>query len=228
MMNVLFVEDDERVQRFVRRGLQSEGYSVTIAANGEEGYKLARELRFDILILDVMLPGIDGRQLCNRLRKVDKITPILMLTAVDHTAAKVDTLREGADDYLTKPFDFDELLARMEALTRRALGPVNEPPSVVEMANFRLDREAMMATVNNQTIAFTAKEFQLIDLFVSTPGKVLSRSRILNKVWGYDSDPLTNVVDVYVRRLRTKIGWDPDTGCIKTLRSYGYRFDPPG
>lgn len=227
MMDVLLVEDDERVQRFVVRGLEVEGYSVTLAKDGMEGINCAREGPYDVMILDVMLPRIDGRTICRRLREERINTPILMLTALDQTDEKVGALRGGADDYLTKPFDFDELLARLEALARRGRGLASEMSSMVRMGGLVLERESMRVQWNGSPLELTAKEFRMLELFISSPNKVLSRTRILNKVWGYDSDPLTNVVDVYIRRLRAKLGWDADSGWIRTIRNYGYRFDPP-
>jgi len=225
-MELLLVEDDERVSRFVLRGLEAEGYSVTAAHNGIDGLQRAQAESYDVLILDVMLPGLSGRDVCRQLRQAEVPTPILMLTALDHTDDKVECLRGGADDYLTKPFDFEELLARLEALGRRARGFSGEPASVLEIGNVRLDRKSMRVFLNGEQVELTAKEYQLLELLLSSPGKVFSRTRILNKVWGYDSDPLTNVVDVYIRRLRGKMRWDRDTGWIRTIRSYGYRLDP--
>jgi len=227
-MELLLVEDDERVRHFVLRGLEAEGYSVTVAKDGVAGLARARVEPYDVMILDVMLPGMDGRLVCRELREAKVATPILMLTALDHTEDKVCALRGGADDYLTKPFDFDELLARIEALARRGRGWSVEPPSVTELGNLTIERDAKRVLHCGQSVNLTAKEYQLLDLFISQPGKVLSRTRILNKVWGYDSDPLTNVVDVYIRRLRAKLNWDSDTGWIRTVRSYGYRLDPGG
>lgn len=222
MMNLLFVEDDERVRHFVRRGLEAEGYQVTLACDGSEGLERARHEEYDVMVFDVMLPDFDGRRLCSRLREEKLTTPIMMLTALDHTADKVEALRGGADDYMTKPFDFDEFVARIEALGRRSRGHSVEQAKRVELKGLCIDRDSMTVTLNQQVMGLTAKEFQLLDLFVQAHGKVLSRTRILNKVWGYDSDPLTNVVDVYVRRLRTKMGWEAQTGWIQTIRSYGY------
>lgn len=227
MMDVLLVEDDERVQRFVVRGLEVEGYSVTLARDGDEGFNCALEVPYDVVILDVMLPKIDGRTVCRRLREERVSSPILMLTALDQTDEKVCALRDGADDYLTKPFDFDELLARLEALARRGRGYANEVSSCVRMGALTIERDSMRVLWEGRALDLTAKEYKMLELFVSSSSKVLSRTRILNKVWGYDSDPLTNVVDVYVRRLRAKLGWHADTGWIKTVRNYGYRFDPP-
>ncbi|MGH8220456.1 MAG: response regulator transcription factor [Steroidobacteraceae bacterium] len=225
-MSLLFVEDDERVRRFVVRGLEAEGYSVSVASDGPQGFALAKAELFEVVILDVMLPGYSGKDLCHRLRTAGVGAPILMLTALDAVEDKVDGLRSGADDYLTKPFDFDELLARIEALIRRSKGSIAEPARVLQAGEITLDRESMSVRRQGRPIELTPKEFQLLELLMSSPGKVLSRTRILNKVWNYDSDPLTNVVDVYIRRLRTKLGWDADRGLIRTLRGYGYKFDP--
>jgi two-component system OmpR family response regulator len=225
-MDLLLVEDDERVRRFVRRGLEAEGYCVTTAHDGIGGVQRAQTGSYDVVILDVMLPRLSGREVCKQLRKAGVPTPILMLTALDHTDDKVECLRGGADDYLTKPFDFEELLARLEALARRGRGFSTEAPAVLEVGNVRVDRQSMRVLLDNAPVELTAKEYQLLELLLSSPGRVFSRTRILNKIWGYDSDPLTNVVDVYIRRLRAKMGWDRDTGWIKTIRSYGYRLDP--
>jgi DNA-binding response OmpR family regulator len=224
-MHLLYVEDDERVRRFVVRGLEAEGYSVTVARDGPEGFARARLEPFDVLILDIMLPGYTGRELCQRLRSAGVGAPILMLTAMDATEDKIDGLRGGADDYLTKPFDFDELLARIEALIRRARGGPTEPPQVLRAGDVTLDRDAVTVRRNGEPVDLTIREFQLLELLMGSPGKAMSRTRILNKVWGYDSDPLTNVIDVYIRRLRTKLNWDPETGLIRTLRGYGYKLD---
>lgn len=227
-MQILLVEDDERVRRFVLRGLEAEGYSVSAAFDGEEGLTRATAEEFDVIILDVMLPRLDGREICRRLRAAAVPTPILMLTAMDHIEDKVGALRGGADDYLTKPFDFDELLARIEALARRKDGFAAETPSVLQMGNVRMERDSMRVLLDGRPVELTGREYQLLEMLMCSRGKVLSRTRILNKVWGYDSDPLTNVVDVYVRRLRTKMQWDAENGWIRTIRNYGYRFDPAG
>lgn len=224
-MAVLLVEDDERVRRFLVRGLEAEGYAVAIAADGPQGLTLARAEPFEVLILDVMLPGCSGKEVCQQLRTAGVEMPILMLTALDAVEDKVDGLRSGADDYLTKPFDFDELLARIEALIRRSRGSAGDNAHILHAGDVTLDREAMSVRQDGRAIELTAKEFQLLELLMSCPGKVMSRTRILNKVWNYDSDPLTNVVDVYIRRLRTKLNWDPDHGLIRTLRGYGYKLD---
>jgi len=225
-MNLLLVEDDERVRRFVVKGLETEGICVTVAEDGAVGLAKALTGNHDVIVLDVMLPDLDGRQLCRQLRSSRVTTPVLMLTALCATEEKVDGLRAGADDYLAKPFDFDELLARIEALARRSSGALSAPPALLHVGDIEIDRDARRVRREGETIELTSKEFQLLELLVSTPGKVLSRARILNKIWGYDADPLTNVVDVYVRRLRAKLGWDLERGYIRTVRNFGYRLDP--
>lgn len=224
-MSLLLVEDDERVRRFVVRGLEAEGYSVAVASDGPQGFALGKAEPFEVMILDLMLPGYSGKELCQRLRSAGVGSPILMLTALDAVEDKVDGLRSGADDYLTKPFDFEELLARIEALIRRMKGAAVESARVLQAGDVTLDRESMSVRRQGRLVELTVKEYQLLELLMSSPGKVMSRTRILNKVWNYDSDPLTNVVDVYIRRLRTKLGWDADRGLIRTLRGYGYKFE---
>jgi len=225
MTSALLVEDDERVRRFVIRGLESEGYLVSTAADGVQGLELARRESFDVLILDLMLPGLSGKELCQRLRAAGVQVPILMLTALDALEHKVEGLRSGADDYLTKPFDFEELLARIEALVRRSKGALPHPSPILRAGDVTLDREAHVVRRAGKPVELTSTEFQLLDLLMSNGGKVLSRTRILLKVWNCDSDPLTNVVDVYVRRLRTKLGWDAERGMLRTLRGYGYKLE---
>jgi DNA-binding response OmpR family regulator len=224
-MNLLLVEDDTRVADFLTRGLAAEGYTVAHAGDGPQGLARATGEAFDLLILDVMLPGFSGRELCKKLRVGGVTTPVLMLTAMDATEDKVDGLRGGADDYLTKPFDFDELLARIEALIRRGRGYESKPDPRLTAGDVTLDRETMEVRRAGRLVELTAKEFQLLEFLLSSPGKVMSRTRILNKVWGYDSDPLTNVVDVYIRRIRAKLECDPETGLIRTVRGYGYKIE---
>ena len=202
MASVLIVEDDARVRDFLVRGLRAEGHEVSATGAAQEGFDLALEETFDVLLLDVMLPGFSGLDLCRRLRAKGAVTPILMLTALDAVEDKIDGLRGGADDYLTKPFDFDELLARIEALARRGRQFDIRAGAALIAGNLRLDREAMTASDGDRTLELTGKEFELLECLMGAPGKVFSRARILNKVWGYSADPLTNVVDVYVRRLR--------------------------
>lgn len=223
MSFLLLVEDDEMLRRFLVPGLEAEGYVVTVACTASEGYTRAISDSFDAFIFDVMLPDYNGRQLCQRLRRADVTTPLLMLTALDATEDKVEGLRDGADDYMTKPFDFEELLARVEALIRRGRGQPLQRPTLLRAADVVLDRSAFSVTRDGEPVELTAKEFQLLQLLMSSPGKVISRTQILNRVWGYDSDPMTNVVDVNIQRIRSKLKWDAESGPIKTIRGYGYK-----
>ncbi|WP_299606465.1 response regulator transcription factor [uncultured Tateyamaria sp.] len=223
-MNILLVEDENRVADFIRRGLSAEGWSVDHAADGEEALEHAASNTYDVILLDLMLPGIQGQDVCRKLRARKSKTPILMLTALDSPEEKVEGLKIGADDYLPKPFDFDELIARVEALHRRATNyAVDASDTVVTSGSLTFDRESLQVCINGEEIEMSKKERDLLLLFLTNPGRVLSRERILNAVWGLNADPLTNVVDVYVGRLRRKIG---DEGArIVTLRNVGYRMN---
>jgi DNA-binding response OmpR family regulator len=226
-MNLLVVEDDPRVADFLARGLRAEGYLITVARTGPEGLELGRSQPFDLILLDLMLPGLSGLEVCQELRARRVLTPILMLTALDTTEDKIKGLRLGADDYLIKPFDVDELLARIEALIRRNRGFTADSKQLV-VGDLVFDRETLTVRRGNRPVDLTAKELALLELLMSAPGKVFSRERILNRVWGYAEDPLTNVVDVYIRRLRSKIEQGTATPLIKTLRGIGYKLDPSG
>jgi DNA-binding response OmpR family regulator len=225
-MNLLLVEDESRVADFLERGLHAEGYTVMVAREGREGLNLAHLYPFDLILLDLMLPDMSGLAVCQELRAKGIRTPILVLTALSTAEDKVKGLRLGADDYLTKPFDVDELLARIEALIRRSQGFQQQIPQHV-VGDLVFDRESLIVQRGGQTIVLTAKELAVLELFMSMPGKVLSRERILNTVWGYAEDPLTNVVDVYISRLRSKIDRAGAPTLIKTLRGIGYKLEPP-
>jgi DNA-binding response OmpR family regulator len=223
-MNILMIEDETRVAGFIRRGLAAEGWSIDHACDGETGLELARASAYDVILLDRMLPGIQGSEVCRALRTRKNATPILMLTALDASDEKVEGLRIGADDYLTKPFDFDELVARIEALRRRAaLHGTDSEPEAISIGTISYDRQAMKVHVRDEEIQLSKKERDLLVLFLTNPGRVLSRERILNSVWGMNEDPLTNIVDVYVGRIRRKLG--AESGRIATLRDVGYRMD---
>lgn len=223
-MNILVVEDDTRVADFLVRGLRAEGYTVELARTGPEGLAMARSAESGVLILDLMLPGLSGLELCQTLRAEGCHLPVLMLSALNETEDKVNGLRLGADDYLTKPFAFEELLARIEALLRRGREQ-RLRASTLQVADLVLDRERMQVSRAGQPIALTAKELAFLELLMSAPGRVYSRERILSNVWGTNEDPLTNVVDVYVRRLRTKIDEGHAVALLKTVRGFGYRLD---
>lgn len=222
-MNVLLIEDEPRVADFIDRGLRAENHGVTVAPSGSEGIEMAHTGEFDVIVLDLMLPDMHGYDVCARLRNEGDHTPILMLTAMDTLEDKIKGLKIGADDYLPKPFDFDELLARMEALVRRShhFAPNSNR---LQVADLVLDRDALEVTRGGETIKLTAKELAILELLMGAPGRVFSRTRILNQVWGYSEDPLTNVVDVYIARLRRKIDTDGRQPLLETVRGHGYRL----
>ena len=223
-MNILLVEDEARVADFIRRGLSAEGWAVDHAADGEDGLELAASNSYDVILLDLMLPGIQGQDVCRKLRARKSKTPILMLTALDGPEETVEGLKVGADDYLAKPFDFDELIARVEALHRRATGYTsNAGEAILTSGSLTFNRSSLQVAVDGTEIELSKKERDLLLLFLTNNGRVLSRERILNSVWGLNADPLTNVVDVYVGRLRRKIGAEGER--IVTLRNVGYRMN---
>jgi two-component system OmpR family response regulator len=221
-MRVLLIEDDPRIVSFLKRGLEAERYQVDTALNGEEGLDMSRGVRYDLIILDLTLPLKGGMEICRELRKEKNSTPILMLTAKDTLQDKVDGLRMGADDYLTKPFAFEELLARLNALLRR--GEYKEISGTLRVADLILDRDSHEVKRGSQLIVLTAKEFALLEYLMRHPNKVLSRTSILEQVWGYHHDTLTNVVDVYIRYLRKKVDQDHEKKLIQTVRDIGYKI----
>ena len=221
-MQILLIEDDERIVEFVRRGLEAEGYGLTATDDGETAQELAARNGWSVIILDIMLPDHDGRDVCQEMREAGVKTPILMLTALDSLDDRVAGLRIGADDYLTKPFSFAELLARIEALMRRA-GAYQATEPIRTVADLSIDRERKQVRRGDRDIELTPREFALLDCLLSEPGKVFSRTMILEKVWGYTSDPLTNVVEVYIRQLRKKVDTDEDEPLIQTVRGFGYK-----
>lgn len=233
-MHILVVEDDARVSDFLERGLRAEGYKVRVARDGAAGLDAARDLdvmlreldQNGVILLDLMLPRLTGMEVCQTLRASGVMTPILMLTALGGVEDRVSGLRMGADDYLVKPFAFDELLARIEALLRRPRDQRAPQDRALRVGGLELDRATMRVTRDGDEIVLTARELALLELFMTTPGRVLSRERILSNVWGVDEDPLTNVVDVYVRRLRAKIDPPDATSFITTVRGLGYRLEP--
>ncbi len=224
-MRVLLVEDHERMADLVRRGLEEDGYAVDLAATGEDGEWMASENDYDAIVLDVVLPGVDGFEVCGRLRARERWTPILMLTARDAVNDRVRGLDVGADDYLTKPFSFVELLARVRALIRRG---ATERPPVLQVGDLALDPAAHVVERHGVRVELTAKEFALLDYFMRNPGEVLSRSRLIEHVWDFAFEGDSNVVDVYVRYLREKV--DRPFGCnsIETVRGAGYRLRDEG
>jgi two-component system OmpR family response regulator len=220
-MRVLVVEDEKKLGELLGRGLREEGYAADVADRGEEALWMARAVPYDAIVLDVMLPGADGFEVCRRLRHDGVWTPVLMLTARDGVDDRVVGLDAGADDYLTKPFAFEELLARLRALTRRA--PVERPP-VLEVGDLRLDPAAHRAWRGERELDLSAKEFSLLELFMRRPGVTLSRTQLLDGAWDIAFESRSNVVDVYVRYLREKVDRPFGRESIETVRGVGYRL----
>ncbi len=216
---ILVVDDDPKIRTVVRRGLAYEGYRVVEASSGEEGLEKAREHLPDLVVLDVMMPGIDGLEVTRRLRAAGDDVAILMLTARDEIKDRVEGLEIGADDYLVKPFSFEELLARVHALLRRHTAPAGE---VLRFSDLELDVDAREARRAGRTIDLTTTEFSLLVLFMRHPRKVLTRDLIMEHVWSYDFDGESNILEVYVRYLRNKFEANGEPRLIHTIRGAGY------
>jgi two-component system, OmpR family, response regulator len=226
-MRALVVEDDVKLAALLRRGLQEEGHVADVAGTGDDALWMAGATEYDVIVLDVRLAGIDGFEVCRRLRRRGVWSPVLMLTARDAVEDRVEGLDAGADDYLTKPFSFAELLARLRALGRR--GPVERPP-VLEVGSLRLDPATRQVWRGDQEIALSTKEFALLETFMRRPGQVLSRYDLLEHAWDYGYENRSNVVEVYVRYLREKIDRPFGEQSLETVRGAGYRLrrEPEG
>lgn len=222
-MRILLIEDDTRIVGFVKRGLEAEGYMVDVAHDGQEGLDLGME-HYALILLDLLLPVMSGLEVCKNLRSHQIHTPILMLTSKATVQEKLKGFQLGADDYLTKPFVFEELLARIRALLRRT--SYQEPPTELKVANLTLNRGTREVRRNGKPIPLTIKEFSLLEYLMTHPNRVLSRTLILEQVWGYQFDSLTNVVDVYIRYLRNKIDPGHSKKLIQTVRGIGYKISP--
>jgi two-component system OmpR family response regulator len=220
-MRVLVVEDEIKMASLIRRGLRSEGLAADVAIKGEDALWMAGSTDYDAIVLDVMLPGIDGFETCRKLREDGIWSPVIMLSARDGVHDRVAGLDGGADDYLSKPFSFAELLARLRALARR--GPV-ERPAVLQVGDLRLDPATRRVERGSNEIRLSAKEFALLELFMRRSGEVLSRLYLLEHAWDFAYDNRSNVVDVYVRRLRRKIDEPFGRESLETVRGAGYRF----
>jgi two-component system copper resistance phosphate regulon response regulator CusR len=222
-MKVLVIEDDPTVGQFVKRGLEEARYTVDLVADGEEGEQLAKSQPYDLVVLDLRLPGRSGQQVLRNLRGRGFEKPILVLTAQDAVDAKVETLRAGADDYVTKPFAFEELLARVEALARRPRAIVSPK---ITVADLEVDLDAREVRRAGQAIELTPKEFLVLEYLARHAGRVLSRTLITEYAWGYHFDPGTNIVDVVINHLRKKIDAPHDKKLITTVRGVGYVLKP--
>jgi two-component system response regulator MprA len=220
---ILVIEDDEAILKFLRRGLAYEDYQVDIASDGQMGLGLARDNPPDLVILDLMLPGMDGLEVCRRLRAGGQV-PILIITAKDSINDRVLGLDMGADDYMVKPINFDELLARVRALLRRA-----QPsrPQVLRFSDLSLDTGTRQAYRGDRTISLTAKEYELLELFMRHPRQVLTRDVIFDRVWGYDFGGESNIIEVYIRYLRQKLEVGEETRLLHTVRGMGYVLREP-
>ncbi len=218
-MRILIVEDEKKVAGFIKKGLEEETYAVDVAYDGDEGLGLAEMNQYDLIILDLMLPKLNGLEVLSRLRKKNINTPILLLTAKDSVEDKVEGLNQGADDYLTKPFAFSELIARVRSLLRR--GQI-ETKTVLQVGDLTLDLVSHKVVRNEEEIELTGKEYSLLEYFMRNKDKVLTRTMIAEHVWDYNFDTFTNVIDVYVNHLRKKIDKKFPSKLIHTLRGVGY------
>jgi two-component system OmpR family response regulator len=224
-MHVLVVEDEVKMAALIRRGLSEQGLTVDVAGSGEDALGMGRTSTYDAIVLDVILPGIDGFETCRRLRLGGVWSPVLMLTARGALEDRVAGLDGGADDYLTKPFSFSELLARLRALVRRGQ---SERPSIVEVGELRLDPATHQVWRGKSEIELSAKEFALLEVFMRSPGHVLNRSQLLDQVWEYDYEHRSNVIEVYIRYLRRKIDLPFGVSSLETVRGAGYRLRKDG
>lgn len=222
-MRILVVEDEHRIASSIKKGLEQERYAVDIAYNGGEGYDLAATEDYDLVVLDLLLPEIDGLEICRRLRRKNIHTPILILTAKGQVQDKVAGLDSGADDYLTKPFSFEELLARIRALGRRPKETLNP---VLSVSNLTLDSKTYEVKRNSKQINLSSKEFSFLEYLMSHPKQILTKEQIISHVWNYEADVLPNTVEVYIRNLRHKIDlpFKDSPPLIHTIRGFGYKI----
>ncbi|MBW4512346.1 MAG: response regulator transcription factor [Scytonematopsis contorta HA4267-MV1] len=223
-MNVLFVEDEAKIANFVRAGLKEQGFVVDYCDNGDDGYLRALDNEYDAIILDIMVPGKDGLSILKQLRRQGRNAPVILLTARNELDDRLEGLNLGADDYIAKPFFVEELAARIHAVVRRSVG---ERQNLLLVGPLKLDRITREVTCERRAIELTSREFNLLEYLMRSPGRVFTRTQILEHVWGYDFNPNTNVVDVCIQRIRKKIDPIDETGWIESIRGVGYRFRQP-
>lgn len=220
-MHVLFVEDEEKIANFVRTGLKEQGFVVDYCDNGNEGYARAMENQYDAIVLDIMVPGKDGLAILKSLRLAGHNVPVILLTARNELDDRIAGLNLGADDYLAKPFFVEELVARIHAVVRRTAG---DRQNLLCVGSIELDRLTREVTSNGDSVELTTREFNLLEYLMRSPGRVFTRTQILEQVWGYDFNPNTNVVDVCIQRIRKKIDPVEGSSWIESVRGVGYRF----
>jgi DNA-binding response OmpR family regulator len=220
-MHILFVEDEAKIANFVRAGLKEQGFVVDYCDNGDEGYTRALDNEYDAIVLDIMVPGKDGLSILKNLRRKGQNVPIILLTARNELDDRLEGLNLGADDYIAKPFFVEELVARIHAVVRRSAG---DRQNLVCVGPIKLDRITREVTCNQHVVELTTREFNLLEYLMRSPGRVFTRTQILEHIWGYDFNPSTNVVDVCVQRIRKKIDSIGGAGWIESIRGVGYRF----
>lgn len=220
-MNILYVEDEAKIANFVCAGLREQGFVVDYCDNGDEGYLRATSQEYDVLVLDIMVPGKDGLAILKGLRRMGRNLPVILLTARNELDDRLEGLNLGADDYIAKPFFVEELIARIHAVVRRVSG---DRQNILRVGLLALDRISREATCNGQLIELTTREFNLLEYLMRSPGRVFTRTQILEHVWGYDFNPNTNLVDVCVQRVRKKLEKLGGTGFIESVRGVGYCF----
>jgi DNA-binding response OmpR family regulator len=224
-MKILVVEDEKKIADFVRKGLEEQGFSVEVADNGTAAFALASTRQYDVVVLDIMIPGRDGLSVLRGLRNAKNAVPVVLLTARSELDERVEGLNLGADDYLTKPFYVEELIARLHAVTRRRSG---ERLTILECGDLSVNLITREVLRNGDSIDLTAREFELLEYLMRSPGRIYTRTQILEHVWGHDFDPSTNLIDVHIRRLRKKLNADGRDDLIETVRGVGYRVRKAG
>jgi heavy metal response regulator len=225
-MRILLIEDDKGIVRFVKKGLFENSFSVDVASDGEGGLNSALHMKYDLIILDIMLPKMDGREVLKRMRSMDIQTPVIFLTAKDSESDIVQGLNIGADDYLTKPFSFNELLARIHAVLRR--GEIVIPTSKLQVSNLVLELDGHRVFREKVKIELTPKEYALLEFFIRHPGQIITRTMISEKVWDYHFDTSTNIIDVHVSHLRNKIDKEFEPKLLHTVKGVGYVLEDRG